>query len=56
VIFRFGQVRFEAFLEFGIGRFLDDVGQGFEDFVVGIIYFAQRVDEDVVHSLDVFCK
>jgi hypothetical protein len=52
----FAEVSLQALLELGILRVLDHVGQGFNDLVLGIVDVLQRVQEQVVHRLDVFAE
>ena len=50
---RLGKVALEALLELRIGGLLDHVGQGFHDLVFGVVDVLQRVNEQIVHRLDV---
>jgi hypothetical protein len=48
------EMRLQALLQLGVARVLDHIGQGFNDLVLGVVDVLQRVQEQVVHCLDVF--
>src|SRR5262249_49111257 len=54
VIFALSQMRLEIVLELRITCFLDHLGQRLHDLLFRVIDVAQRVQEQIIHCLDVF--